>query len=330
MTTTTINRSSRMYRLGKDVSKAQSAREALQLADMDWEPIVVPGEHLALAKPDKSAENGHGPWASFTAPGMDFLVRPDTKTVLGVHGGRYQEVANRQAFAVADVLRAQGGVFARAAEINHGRRAYLTMDLPALNFNVTGEDEIRFGVRFLATHDGSGKLKGSIEAERLVCANGLTVPIKGTKIEYAIAHTASAELRIEEAKEIMLGAARYSRAFAAVSQHLIDTPMSEPEFGSFVDGVFPEPDIRESRRAHARWAERRAELKKLFRLADTNDSGRGTKWAAFNAVTEYVDWGTNVQQGTAESVEQARAIRQIESTDRQTTKDFAFKLVLAA
>ena len=326
---TLITRSTRTYHLGQDVSQAASAREALQLANMDWDPIVVPGDFVSLAKPDKNTESGHGPWALFAAPGMEFLARGDTRNILGVHGGRYQEVSNRQAFAVADVLKAQGAVFSRAAEINFGRRAYLTMDLPGVTYKIAEDDEITFGIRFLATHDGSGKLKGSVEAERLVCANGLTVPIKGTKIEYAIAHTASAELRLAEAKEIMLGATRYARAFAAAAEHLIDTPMSVVEFGAFVDGLFPEPKM-EDRRAHRNWAERRAELKKLFTEAETQDSGRGTKWAAFNAVTEYVDWGTPVQQGGAESVEMARAIRQIESTERQATKDRAFTMVLAA
>ncbi|WP_036323494.1 hypothetical protein, partial [Microbacterium gubbeenense] len=73
-------------------------------------------------------------------------------------------------------------------------------------------------------------------------------------------------------------------------------------------------------------------LLSLFRLAPTNELGRGTAWSAYNALTEYLDWMAPVRGAGAGDDDEAdallRARRQFDGTT-QKVKDRGFALLAA-
>ena len=85
--------------------------------------------------------------------------------------------------------------------------------------------------------------------------------------------------------------------------------MTNSEFEAFITGLYPKPS-EENKRAHTLWSNRLQDLRTLYRYAETNDFGRGTRWAAYNAVTEYLDWGIPVRSATRDADTQ-RAMRQL-------------------
>ena len=91
---------------------------------------------------------------------------------------------------------------------------------------------------------------------------------------------------------------------------------------SDVDGLYTAPDP-EDKRSRGIWERRRTELSRLFRFAETNDLGRGSRWGAYSALTEWIDWGTPVRGG-----DDARAARQFADA-HQGMKNRAVELLSA-
>ncbi|WP_171018619.1 DUF932 domain-containing protein [Rhodococcus sp. Q] len=76
---------------------------------------------------------------STSIPGQKLLLR-DSFTTLARVGSGYEPVDNRAAFDLADHARQLDGMFAHAGEYDHGRKVFLTMDLPEARMNVGGKD----------------------------------------------------------------------------------------------------------------------------------------------------------------------------------------------
>jgi phage/plasmid-like protein (TIGR03299 family) len=331
--TTFVPTRDRSYRLGTDVQTATSLGQALDLAGMNWGLKTIDAGDMAVRSTDEDG-NVSG-WVKTRIPGGRLVMRDDNWDIMGVVGSGYGHVTNAEAFGIVDTLRTEmpGLEFERAFELDHGREAYLSMAMPSAEIRIGdgATDVIKPRLRFSTTHDGGGSIRGFVELSRLVCTNGMTVPIEGTQHTYKIRHSVNAHERLQSAHLIMAGAGQYIAEFARYARFLVDTPMSDLEFGAFIDDLFPQPHTNGSRftwstRERAdmgKWERRRQQLLSLFRRAETNESGRGTRWAALNTVTEHADWGSTVRQGSAQSLAEARALRQLEGTN-QSIKDAAF------
>lgn len=88
--------------------------------------------------------------------------------------------------------------------------------------------------------------------------------------------------------------------------------------------VFPAPEPDDSQARWTRWQHRHEELLRLFHAAETQEEGRGTRWAAFNPIFEYLSWSQPVRGG-----KQQRASRQLTDTGR-TARDTALESLVSA
>lgn len=299
--------------LGADISSARSVDEALALAGLDWGIEEHPADSFALTTGEGVTMTG--------MPGMRFFLRSDTKQALHLGGGRYTAVTNADAFAPADIAVTMGARFSAGGALRGGRQAYVELDLPDSAVKVGGVDLLSCQLLCRTAHDGSGRVTGEARIRRLECMNGQTADI-GFPATFAIGHTSSAHDRLKAATTMMQGAVRFAKEFAVVADHMLDTPMSRREFLAFVDAMYPEPDVEA--REHGTWERRRSELLKLFSFAETNDLGRGSRWGAYNAMTEYLDWFSTVRGD-----DDARAMRQLDNV-AQGTKNQAMKMLVNA
>lgn len=305
-------------RLGEDLTGVTSVEEALQKADLDWGLTIVDASNAAISVDGVTVSHG--------IPGKRLVIRDDTNTTLGVVGHGYMPVDNRSVFTVADHILAAGGVFESGGMFDHGRRAFMRLGLPDANVLLeNGRDCVRFGVNIKASHDGTGNVMAALEGIRLICANGMTARMDGLPHVFNVRHTANVATRMDEAREIMQGAIRYATGFAAAAQHMLDTSMSLPEFKTFLTELFPEPEV-EKKRAHTIWEKRYTDLVELFHHSPTNEVGRGTAWAGYNAVTEFLDWEAPIRVTDDSSRDEVRALRQFDGT-QQDRKDHAFALL---
>lgn len=311
MTAPAATRTAASRALGADISSARTVHDALTLAGLDWGIEEHPADSFALTTDDGVTMTG--------MPGMRFFLRSDTKEALHLGGARYTPVTNADAFASADAAVEMGARFSTGGALRGGRQTYLELDLPDATVKVGGKDLVTVSILLRTAHDGSGRVSGEARVRRLICTNGMTANI-GFPATFAIGHTRSAHDRLAVATTMVQGTVRFAKEFAAVADHLIDTPMTLSEFIAFIDALYPRPN-EENAREFGRWERRREELIELFRFADTNDLGRGSRWGAYSALTEHLDWFAPVRGG-----DDARALRQLDNT-AQGTKDRAMKLL---
>jgi len=303
--------------LGTDLAGVTTVDEALTTAGLDWGLQVQPANDIVLMNEDGIVTT--------SIPGMNLVMRDDTHLTLGVVGGRYQAVANRDAFILGDEIINLGGSLTRGGELDHGRKTFLSFELPEANVQVGGKDLVTFGFDVTATHDGTENIVAKIWARRLICTNGMTASIKGIPHMVKIRHAGDPLRRIVEAGTVVRQAAAYAKSFAATAELMISTRFTLREFTAYIDRLYPAPDADE-KRAQTIWHNRRNELISLFQIAGTNEEGRGTAWAAYNAVTEYLDWTAPVRNPN--NVPNIRAVRQFEGAN-QEVKDRAFDLITA-
>lgn len=329
MTRTFVSTRNRTFNLGEDVSSAQSLDEALSKARMNFGLKIIKGDELAAR--ETRQDGSKTGWVSTRIPGRNLVFRDDNWDILGVVGNDYQPVPFAPAFQVADLIRQNipGTTFDRAFSDDFGRIGHLSLRMPDFDLQVGDDEVFKLGMHFSTGHDGGASISGRVVLERQICTNGMTVEIKGVGHKYKIRHTVSAEARLAEAHKIMADSTQYVEAFVQTARLLIGTPMSDVEYGAFIDDLFPQPysgsmmtaNDKQRREMNA-WAQHRAQLVALFQRASTNESGRGTRWAAFNAVTEDADWGGTVRRGNSETLEEARARRQLQGVN-QIVKDRA-------
>lgn len=300
--------------LGTDISAAQNLDAALEAAGMNWTVLDHPAENLTLFTDDGIT--------STSIPGHRLLMRSDNHLTLGVVGACYTPVDNTQAFALADAAKMLGARFAYAGEMDHGRKSFITMDIPEASVYVGGHDALSFSIALSTSHDGSGSITGNVLGTRLTCTNGMRSPI-GSAQRWNIRHTASADSRMDQARDALRHAFAHAKAFAAHAEEMISTPFSTRDFDNLIATLLIRPDENATDRAKNTWHRRRNELMQLFTETHTQEEGRWTRWAAYNAIAEWQDWYRPANNG-----DHGRAQRNFASTSTGLTER-TFELLTA-
>ncbi len=145
------------------------------------------------------------------------------------------------------------------------------------------------------SHDGKGAVHVKFTPVRVVCRNTLNQAMeRGPTLR--IAHTLSMKDRLKEIAEAVKRIdARFSE-LEATFRRLAAIHMSTQRLTEYLQIVFPEPkrlsDERVYVRARRQMQEDRDAAERLFKSGKGNDieGAAGTLWAAYNGVTEYVDF----------------------------------------
>jgi phage/plasmid-like protein (TIGR03299 family) len=127
---------------------------------------------------------------------------------------------------------------------------------------------------------------------RVVCHNTLSAALQGKekgKVAY-FKHTVNYSGRIGIAQGILEKSISYFQQFKAASEELARQQMNSLEMSSFLDSLLNLDGIAKDD-VSTRAGNQKLELERLFvdGMGNGQEGIRGTKWAAYNAVTEYVD-----------------------------------------
>lgn len=274
------------HRLGTVTRDAKTAEEALALAHADF--IVEKQPHSAvLATPD-------GP-VTVAVKDSFVTVRKNPFTgeyeVLGVVGKRYQPVQNIDNAAFLNELVGQtGSTFETVASLYGGRKVFVSMKAPK-GLMIGGRDAVDLYLMATNRHDGKGKFTVAATPIRPVCANTERAALLEAVRTWSARHTGDVAAKVEDAQETLGVMWDYFSEFEEWGNHLIEQPMSDDEFKRFVENaVFPAPEGVETDLVRERRAARQADIFDLWKNSETTEDIRGTKWGAYNAVTEWVDW----------------------------------------
>lgn len=294
--------------LGTVVANTPSSADAIELAGLNWEVACEP-----IFTADMQQIDGH-----------KRTYRADTKATLGVVTDGYHVVQNAQAFAFVDGLLADGIVkYESAGALKGGRIVWLLAHMPG-DFEVAAGDTLKRYVLLSTGHDGSRAVTVQPTTVRVVCANTLAMADRaaaGKKL--AIRHTESVHDRMALAQRLLTEAGRTFDANLASARKLCGRQISDQAFRDYLAALYPAPAASSGDRTKGNHRKTVDAISSGYFSARTNNLAgiSRTPWAAYNAVTEYIDH-------PPKSWEQSQRERKEDTADRQKRAENHFSSVL--
>lgn len=312
------SRSDAWHRLGQSVGHTMTARDALQASHLaGWNVRKMP-----LQVPQEPAVDDAGVTTPAPLSVPDFYATVRTNPingrldVVGVVGRKYEPVQNEASCELLDALVDQSGGahFETAGALRGGRETFVTMKLPG-SMVFDGKDGTKdrtdFYLAALNSHDGSSAFRFLVSPVRIVCANTQSAAIGRAKASFSIRHTGGARASIAEARNALKLSWRYVEAFEAEAAQLYATPMDTEQMRHFTNTLL-EVDAAGTDATARHRGERVNGIVKLWTSSPTITPIAGTRWAAYNAVTEYLDHHVPVRGArTASDANTARALRAV-------------------
>jgi phage/plasmid-like protein (TIGR03299 family) len=315
------NRKHVWERIGQQVEGATNAQEALATAHLSgWNVRKVnltafDGEK-AIAVPNRFA-------TVFDSPVTNEVE------YLGVVGGNYEPIQNEEHSALLNaIIDESGAQFETAGVLGGGRRVFITMKMPE-TMMVGGFDAVNNYIVALNSHDGTTPFKFAVTPIRVACQNALAAAFKSATSTFSVRHTRGANGVIAEAREALELTFKYETEFEAMAESMIANTIAEDEFQKIVAGLFNVTGAKTERQERIA-LDHVDNVISLFNSSDTMDGIRGTRWGAYQAVTEYTDHFMNVKNTRGEDYATLRALRAAEpNSPVHKVKERAFELLSA-
>jgi phage/plasmid-like protein (TIGR03299 family) len=305
------SRTDAWHQLGQQVNHAMNAEEALREAHLaGWDvrkmPLSIPQEPVltedgvttppAIEVPDRFATVRTNPING----GIDYL---------GVVGPQYTPIQNEEH---ADLLNAlveeSGSHFETAGALRGGRQTFITMKLPeSMELDGPGgADRTDLYIAATNSHDGSSAFRLMVTPVRIVCANTQSTAISAAVSRFSIRHTSGARSAISEAREALGLTFKYVKAFEEECKRLVEATIEEDEIRTMLETVYRVEKAASERQRDTRQGHVSGTLKML--TLPTNAAIAGTRYGAYNAVTEYVDHFWPTRGGLAKGVNPEAAV----------------------
>ncbi len=150
-------------------------------------------------------------------------------------------------------------------------------------------DQTKLYLIVWTSHDGSVAVQAAVTPVRVVCQNTLNLAMRNAKQSFKIRHTQSVEGRIQVARETLGLALGYFDEFEKEAQELFKQEITNAEFSKLIQTIYPKPE-KDSKGALKKWENKVVLLDDLYHNSPTNATIKGTKWGAFNALTERLDY----------------------------------------
>jgi len=202
-------------------------------------------------------------------------------------------VQNEELFAFADAIHDANADcrWESAGSLKKGKVVFGTVDIPrTMVLDPQGaNDETKLYLIVWTSHDGSVAVQAAVTPVRVVCQNTLNLAMKSAKQSFKIRHTQSVEGRIQVARETLGLALGYFDEFEKEAQGLFNQAITDAEFSKLIQTIYPKPD-KDLKGAMKKWENKVVLLDDLYHNSPTNSTIKGTKWGAFNAITERLDY----------------------------------------
>ncbi len=259
--------------LGTELENPATAAEAIEVAGLNYRAELVP----------MLTEDG------IVIPNRNAVVRDDTREVLGVVGNSYIPIQNGGCFSFLDAVVAEGSVrYHTAGALGKGERIWLLAKLPGHIQVKSTEDVTEKFLLLHNSHNGSSALRVFFTPIRVVCANTLAIAQrKGRGQGIAIQHKGDLAAKVRQAQKVLGLANRFYDDVQVKVDILASHYPTSVELKGYFEALYPDPPDGRNKRAE----NIRAELVRLFEEGKGQDIPgiRHSTWAAYHAVTEWVD-----------------------------------------
>lgn len=304
-----------------------SIDEALEKAGLGWK--VTHGDVVVVKRAEWTDDFGiEHPPELIPARGFKANLREDTGDVLGIVSNEYEVVENIDAFRFLDALIGSEMHFETAGSLWGGRRVWALARLP--EYVELGGDLSATYIYVANSHDGSMAVTAAVTPIRIVCANTLGAALRqaehgvSAQRTFRFRHTGNLHAKFVEARQVLGMTIDYQVQFKQLADRLALEPITEHALERSVLRHMWVTDEDMGKLARANRERAIESVVAIFRgegsAGDTSGNSPGTKWVAFNAIAEHLDYGrrytarTNqVQRSFEDTLLKQRALELIRS-----------------
>jgi phage/plasmid-like protein (TIGR03299 family) len=296
------------HRLGIKVPGLMTTREALIAGNANWLVKKIPLQLAGVSQ--KVPVEGMGIYVAepIAVPSHYATCRigpekddagDEILTPLGVVGERYTVVQNHEAFDFFDAALGDGAaVIETVGVLGKGERVFAIARLPK-TFEVTPNDPIEPYILLHTSHNGTSPTEARFTYIRVVCKNTLQAATgRGAKCSGVvhIKHTKNALDRIQEAYRVLHEEEGYWTRLRDSFKAMAMADMTRLDVINFLGAMFPGKTVKDAdtgkdiEKVSGKARNAREAVTHLFEGdAQGAELVGKSRWAMFQAVTEYID-----------------------------------------
>ena len=286
------------HKLGTTLESSFDAQTALEAAHLaNWNV-----RKLSLTMTDENGVQMELPnrWATaYTNP-----VTNATE-YLGVVGSNYTPIQNEANTELLNALVDESGAhFETAGSLRGGRDTFISMKFPD-TMQVGGFDTLDLYLVAMNSHDGTSPFRFVVTPVRVVCANTQAAALRDAKASFSIRHVRGATGHIQEAREALGMTFKYFNDFEMHAERMLNESVTDFEFERIVSHLF-NAEAAKTKRQQSTAEAHIGNVMHLWKNSETMEGINGTRWGAYQAVTEYTDHFMKVRNtGGSESISRA-------------------------
>lgn len=174
---------------------------------------------------------------------------------------------------------------AGAGVLRNGAQCYVQFELPE-NVQANGEELRPF---ILAATSGDGSIRSVVKTgvTRVVCDNTLAAGLAEKGNAFRVKHTSNSEVKLSEARDALGILHKASEDFIREMDQLMNTPVSDAEWGKIVAQMIPELHKAKTERSKTMAENRAARLLHLYNNDMRVAPWRDTAWGVTQAFSTY-------------------------------------------
>lgn len=270
------------HELGTELKQPATAAQALAAAQLDWRVVKAPlylfGKNRLLPAQGRYAVVPEDRFGTDECP------------VFGIVGEQYQPLQNREAFSFFDPIVGEGAaIYHTAGALGQGERIWMLAQLPG-DIVVAGREKVEKYVLLSNSHDGESSIQVKFTPIRVVCENTLTLALSyGRTVR--VAHLGDMQQRLEQARKLLGFMNETFRTLESRFNAMVAVKLNGEALEAYLQRVFPNPKDPDDHAAMKRAENNRHWAGYFFARGKGNNEPavKGTLWAAYNGVTEFVD-----------------------------------------
>lgn len=271
------------HSLGIKLDRPPTAEEAIKAAGLDWKVHLT---DLQLARSTNA----------YMIPSHKAVVRGSDDSILGVVGNRWSPLQNEEAFKFFDpFIKGDFAEYHTAGSLRNGQRVWVLARMKNGTVEVAKNDPVESYLLLSNCHGGKVSLNVGFTPIRVVCNNTLTAAeAAGAKTFLRVMHRGDVAGTLEDVQKTIDIANKTFKVTMEIYNKLAKIKVDnldqyiikvlKPKF-EIVDETTDEEIVENLPRATEK-------VKELFETGrgQNNPAIRGSYWAAYNAVTEWVDY----------------------------------------
>ena len=255
--------------IGEIIEHADTSAEVIKLANLDW--------HVKQAPSYIDVEGVRIP------TGYTINYKDDDNSILGVVGKNYKVVQNDEAFAFTYELVGKDDIpvsYETAGMLFGGKMVWMLAKMPSTT--IVGDEFERYFL-FSNSHDGTSAVRCCLTNIRVVCKNTLNLALRNAKRSWRYTHAGDLASKIVDAKNTLIYANEYNKAFAKEAERLAAKKFTKAEEERLIEKLFPIPkDVSARKIANAEYD--REVFMKEFNADDLQNFNKSA-WKFVNAIS---------------------------------------------